>query len=118
MLRRGGRIAGYVIHTPAGLGPSGERRVVELCPREVLAEAPYDELHASAGLEVSSREDVTDEFRATCEAILEEREALEAELRAEQGDEVFEEEHGKKQAVLAGIDEGLLQRSLIVADRP
>jgi hypothetical protein len=40
---------------------------------------------------------------------------LEDALRAEEGDERYEEEQQDKRGMLQGIDEGLLRRSLIVA---
>ena len=49
-------------------------------------------------------EDVTDAFRTTCAALAAARKDLEDELR-------------KKNAMLQGIDEGILRRSLIVATK-
>ena len=43
--------------------------------------------------------------------------ALTADLRAEEGDDLYEEERTAKTAMLAGIDEGVLCRSLIVTTR-
>ena len=93
----GGRIAGYVIHPPAGLTPAQKRRAAELGPSDVTAPASPAALTESAGLTIVVVEDVTDAFRATAAALRVARRALEEELR--------------------GIDEGVLCRSLIMAHK-
>ena len=117
VLKKGGRIAGYVIHTPTGLSPSDGIRAAVLGPSDIGSLVPIEELTYSAGLNVIAHTDVTDVFRATCKAFLEAREELEDELRAEGGDEIYEEEQEKKLSMLTGIDEGLLLRSLIVSKK-
>jgi hypothetical protein len=111
-------MAGYVIHTAAGLRARDASRATELGPSEVVAADTPAHLARSAGLSVIAMEDVTVSFRDTCEAMLRARSELEDALRAEEGDEVYEEEQADKQAMLLGIVEGLLQRSLIVAAKP
>ena len=118
MLKPGGRIAGYVIHTPPSMTPAAERRIAELIPMDVLAEASPDELCRRAGFSIIGCADLTDEFRVTAEAIVRAREALETELRASDGDEVYEGDQTRKTNALVGIDEGLLRRSLIAAAKP
>ena len=117
VLTPGGRIAGYVIHTPAGLTAAQERRATQLGPPDVTAPASPDVLSRSAGLTDVVAVDVTEAFRETCAALGAAREELEEELRAEEGDEFYEEERRKKDAMLRGIDEGWLCRSLVVADK-
>ncbi len=115
MVKAGGRIAGYVIHTPQGLRREDECRAAELGPSAVAAPALPEDLATSVGFSVIRREDVTAHFRMTCEAIVRARTELEDALRAEEGDEGYEEEQQDKRGMLQGIDEGLLLRSLIVA---
>ena len=43
-MRPDGRMAGYVIHAPAGLSAVGERRLAELVPMDVLADGSPEEL--------------------------------------------------------------------------
>jgi len=117
ILRPGGRIAGYAIHVPPGLSEAQARRAAELGPSEVLAESPIGDLLREAGFRVIVDEDVTEDFQATCEAILRARRDLEEELRGEEGDVVFEEELEKKALTLQGISEDLLRRSLLVASK-
>lgn len=115
VLGAGGRIAGYVIHTPGGLSAEDRRRASALGPSQVVAPGLPHELARSAGLEVIAQEDVTAQFRMTCEAFLRARRGLEESLREEEGDEAYEDELCKKLSMLQGIDEGLLLRSLVVA---
>lgn len=117
VLKQGGRIAGYVIHTPTGLSASDEMRAADLGPSDVTSPAPPEELAHSTGLAIIAHKDVTDVFRTTCKAILQAREKLEDALRAEEGDELYQEEQEKKYAMLKGIAEGLLRRSLIVGHK-
>ncbi len=118
VLKPGGRIAGYTIHTPDGLSRGDKQRAAELGPSEVGAAAPLEDLARSAGLSVMLQEDVTAGFRATCDAIIQARTQLEDALCVEEGHEVYEEEQQKKRSMLGGIDEGLLFRSLLVAVKP
>ena len=115
VLKPGGRVVGYVIHTPDKLSVENETRARELGPSKVTAPGSPEELADLAGLSVIDRRDVTNEYHSTCEALLRAREELEIVLRAEEGDKVYEEGQSDKVSRLKGIDEGLLQRSLIVA---
>ncbi len=115
VLEPGGRIAGYVIHTPDGLSSGDKQRASELGPSDVCAEAPPEGLMRSAGFSVIRQEDVTAGFRTICHAILRARSKLEDALRVEEGPEAYEEEQQKKRTMLEGIDEGLLLRCSIVA---
>jgi hypothetical protein len=108
-------MAGYVIHTPRDLEPVAEPRASELGPSDVLGFGRPEELLRTTGFSVVTQQDVTDVFRVTCGAIVEAREQLEAELRTEMGDEVYEEDQAKKRRMLIGISEGVLVRSLVVA---
>lgn len=117
VLARGGRIAGYVIHTPAGLDESEDRRAAELGPSEVTATGSPEELTAAAGFSVLLSEDVTGAFLETGEAIVRARERFSDELREVEGDEEYEAEQAEKRDYLRGIREGLLRRSLVVATK-
>lgn len=117
VLKPGGRIAGYVIHTPPGLSEARSRRATECGPGQVVAEVPPGDLLRRAGFLVIADDDVTEDFRETCTAIHEARHELEDDLRAVEGDVGFEDENSKKRLMLEGISEGLLRRSLLVATR-
>ena len=113
--RPGGRIAGYVIHTPAGLGAADQRRARELGPDHVPGAALPEDLTREAGFSHVVRQDVTDQFRATVEAMLRAARRWAPELRAEQGAEEFAAGCERGEAKLVGIREGLLLRSLVTA---
>ena len=117
VLKPAGCIAGYVIHIPTGLTEAQERRAADLGPSDVTASTSPEVLTQAAGLTVVVKEDVTDAFRATCAALVAARRDLEDELRADEGDDFYEEEQRKKNAMLQGIDEGVLCRSLVVANK-
>ena len=114
-MKPGGRIAGYVIHTPAGLGAADEQRARELGPDHVTAAALPEDLTRHAGFSHVIREDVTAQFRATVEAMLRAARRWAPELRAEQGDEQYAAGCERGEAKLIGIREGLLLRSLVTA---
>ena len=118
VLRPAGRISGYTIHTPTGLSQDDTKRASELGPSEVLADSAPCDLLRVAGFEVLLEEDVTADFKSTCEAILAGRREFEDELRAEEGDALFEEEQQKRLDLIEGVSRGLLRRSLHVASRP
>lgn len=115
VLKPGGRIAGFTIHTPAGLSPTEREAAAELGPIRVLGFESAEELMGGVGFTVCEREDVTGLFRKTCTALLETRERFADNLRAAEGDDIFEEEQAKKQRYLKGTEEGLLLRSFHVA---
>ena len=117
VLKPEGRIAGYVIHVPSGMTEAQERRATELGPSEVVAPSSFEALTQAAGLTLLLTEDVTEAFRSTCAALAAARRNLENELRIDEGDDFYEEERRKKDAMLQGIDEGILRRSLVVASK-
>jgi hypothetical protein len=117
VLKPGGRMAGYLIHTPGGLGAAGLARAAELGPAAVGA-TPLPDLAAEVGLTLVTREDVTELYRATCAGIHSARALHEDSLRAEEGDEVYEEGQQRKAEMLEAIREGLLVRSLVVLAKP
>jgi hypothetical protein len=63
-------------------------------------------------------EDWTSELEFTLRCSLQELVAREPELRAGEGDDVFEHEVSKKADLLEGVRAGLLRRTLVVAAAP
>ena len=114
MLRPGGRIAGYTIHTRGGLTQTEEARASRLGPAEVNGSPPA-ELALAVGFSLVAVEDQTDAYEAACEALLRARMELEGTLRAAEGDSAYEDAVSDRKGMLQGIAEGLLHRSLIVA---
>ena len=115
VVKEGGCLAGFVIHTPAGLSAAAQRRASKLGPDAVVAAASPEDLTWEAGFLNVVRTDVTHQFRATVEAMLRAARRWEAELRAEQGEEEYVAGCERGKAMLIGIREGLLLRSLVTA---
>ena len=115
VVKEGGCLAGFVIHTPAGLSAAAERRASELGPDAVVAAALPEDLTLEAGFLNVVRTDVTHQFKATVEAMLRAAKRWEAELRAEQGEEEYVAGCERGKAMLIGIREGLLLRSLVAS---
>ena len=113
--KEGGCLAGFVIHTPAGLSPAAEQRASELGPDAVVGTASPEDLTRESGFSNVARTDVTHQFRATVEAMLDAASRWESELRAEQGDEEYVAGCERGNSILTGIREGLLLRSLVTA---
>jgi hypothetical protein len=114
VLRPGGRIAGYTIHTAADLDDADAALAAELGPMAVNAEHSPTELLRAAGFRILLEEDVTATFQSTAAAFWRAREDLADSLRFEEGDARFDEEQQSTQALLDGIARGLLLRSLHV----
>ena len=117
MLKPGGRLALLTIETAPDLSQRDQTQAASLGPSAVGADAPAHELVRRAGLQVRHVEDLTAAFATTCAAIWEVRRSAERELRAVEGDEVYDIEQAKKEHMLEGIRLGLLRRSLVVAER-
>lgn len=117
VLAPGGLIGGFTIHTPTGLSAADETLAVDLGPSQVLATGSPPELARKVGFVDVQTVDLTQTFLETCKAILKSRSELETNLRAEEGDEAYEEEQVKKSNMAKGIELGLLRRSLIMASK-
>ena len=112
VLKPGGTVVGFSIHTPPSLTPVQEERATELGPSLVCGCESPQELIGEAGFSGLEVIDVTARFRRTCSAWLAAMKELGPQLRRELGDEDFEDELDQKESMLTGIDEGLLRRSL------
>jgi len=110
-------MAFLTIHSPPGLSPESAERAADLGPSFVRGMESPEHLLREAGFDRVSVTDVTTRFRTTCLAWGAAFDKLDAPLRAELGDEDYEGEVDRKDAMLAGIDEGLLVRSLVTGWR-
>ena len=117
VLKPGGSVVGFSIHTPPSLTPVQEERATELGPSLVCGCESPQELIGEAGFSGLEVIDVTARFRRTCSAWLAAMKELGPPLRRELGDEDFEDELDQKESMLTGINEGLLRRSLIICER-
>ena len=108
-------LAGYIIHTSAGLTPTQELEAADLGPSAVGAERSPAELATDAGFREVRVKDVTDTFLATLDQVIAARLSYESELRELRGDEVFEEDQSEAEGRRRGVLSGLLKRCLVHA---
>ena len=117
MLKGGGVLAGYVIHTPPGLGEAGLEQAGDLGPSFVGGwEDPGAEAEG-VGFRVVEMVDVTARFRETALAWLAGLMDREGALRGELGDAEYEREVERNECIVEGIDGGLLLRGFCVFER-
>jgi hypothetical protein len=107
-LRPGGLLAGYVIHTPAGLSERDLDRAGDLGPSFLGGWEDAGGEAERAGFGVVEARDVTARFRETALAWLAGLEAREGELREELGREGYEREVERNACIVEGIDGGRL----------
>ncbi len=117
VLEPGGRLAAVAIELVPGLSESERSRALELGPGQVEAPGTLEELAVEAGLTVRATESWVTELHRTLEATVRALASHEPALRADEGDEIFEEERGRKVSLLEGVEAGLLRRTLVVAER-
>jgi hypothetical protein len=117
LLRPEGRIGFSTIVVPDGLSKKAHRRAVRLGPRAVASTRPLTELVDAAGFVNVETIDVTDDFSTTARAWVSEWSEHEVEVRAVLGDELDERRSHHKE-MIAGIEQGLLSRLLVIASVP
>jgi hypothetical protein len=117
MLRRGRRMVFLTIEPVAGIDDEQLNRAVECGPPEVALDAPHEAMLREAGFRVLDAIDATVEFSATQQAWFDSWIGREPELVALLGRPAFDERQLERLAMRAGIDEGLLRRTLYVTAR-
>lgn len=117
VLREGGRLASVAIEPAPGLDAASLGRARELGPSRLTTRGDLAHNSGEAGLTVAAVEDWTAELAELLRVVVEQLEAHEAPLRAGEGDDVYEHELEKKRRLLRGVQEGLLVRTLVVAER-
>jgi hypothetical protein len=118
ILRPGGRTAFFTIFVSPGLSKRDHRRAVRLGPRAVASNRPQSGLVAAAGFTEVEDIDVTGEFLETARRWLRFSRQSEPALRESLGDDVVDEQLADRTDMVAGIEQGLLRRSLLVAIAP
>lgn len=118
VLKPGARMGLYTIHLSPGLAAGNRTRGVLAGPRAVDTSAPYPELLARVGFEDVRATDATAEFLVITKRMLEVSLQLERRLRKVQGDSLFEEFQRDREGVVAAVEDGILQRSFILASAP
>lgn len=116
VLKRGGRLAFFVIAIRPGLSADRHDFAKDAVPGFVETSAPYSELLATAGFASITEEDVTAGYHTTAALWLRESAALEPELRAALGDTVYETKQVNRRSSFAAIEAGTLVRLLYTAE--
>jgi hypothetical protein len=110
-------MAAVAIELAPDLSAADRERALRLGPARVEGPKALEELVLEVGLVVRTVESWDAELRDTLVHTLRVLAANEAELRAAEGDDTFEEERAKKERLLEGVEAGLLRRTLVVAER-
>ena len=117
MLRPGGRIAYYNIFITPGLPERLHRRALRAGPPAVASRGISQvDLLLRSGFKSVKETDLTADFLKTARDWYEGRQSQETPLRGSCGDAWFEERQADSRAMIPAIEEGLLRRSLFVAE--
>lgn len=116
VLKPGGRMAFYVIHTADGLSEDELTRAQDSGPDFATPPAPYRKFLESTGFVNVEVEDVTHHYHSTIQQLLLHADDLEAGLRKALGDDAFEERRTNRTSSLRAVEQGLLARSLVVGE--
>jgi hypothetical protein len=117
VLRPGGRIAYYNIFVTPGLPQALHRRALRAGPPAVATRGLSQiDLLRRAGFTSVRETDLTGQFLETARAWYDGRQSHEAELRASCGDAWFEDRQADSRAMIPAIEDGLLRRSLLLAE--
>jgi hypothetical protein len=106
-----------VIEPAPGLDAVALARARALGPGSMTACGDLSGHVREAGLNVIETEDWTSELEVLLNGLSGALRVREDALRAAEGDAVYEHERSKKEALLEGVREGLLVRTLVVAVR-
>ena len=108
-------MAFHVIFVASGLSEGDRARADGAGPPYVSAPGSYADLLASAGFGEIDELDLTDEYRVTAQAWLSESTRAATQQEEIFGVEEFRQRQQEREETLAGIEGGLLRRSLFAA---
>lgn len=112
-------MAFLTIFIPQGLSEVEYRRALRIGAREISSwRRDHPDLLEAAGFRVLEETDVTAEFIGTKGALVEARDRYSTELTAKMGAQEFAALMKQQRAELQAAREGLLRRSLFLAQRP
>lgn len=117
-LRPGGRTAFSVIFPSPGLSAARARQAIEAGPPHCGLRTSYPSLLLSAGFVEIDERDLTPEYLATAARRLEVTEQFADDLVRMLGRRDYDEMHAERRITVAAVADGLLRRSLFVAQRP
>lgn len=117
ILCEGGRLAAIAIEPARGLGPAARDRAVEIGPSHLGPDDSIEESAVSAGFRLLEVLDLTADFRRVAVESAGELQRRSAELRSEEDEQTYVDELDRKTRMVRGVDEGLLVRTLVLAER-
>jgi SAM-dependent methyltransferase len=118
VLRPGGRTAFSVIFRTPGLPDAEARRARQAGPPHCALRSPYPTMLRSSGFVGIEEHDVTSEYLATARRKLDESERCASGMADALGPRQFEETRAKRRRGIRAIEDGLLRRSVFVAEAP
>jgi ubiquinone/menaquinone biosynthesis C-methylase UbiE len=118
VLVAGGRTAFYSIHPAPGLDRAGRRRAGRDGPVAVGSRFAYPQMLESAGFGDVCETDCTAEFALVARAWIDRYDERAAELESLLGAQAVAERQADRRAQLQAVEDGVLQRSLLTAQRP
>jgi ubiquinone/menaquinone biosynthesis C-methylase UbiE len=115
VLRRGGKMVFTVIFIAPGLSPGDYARAAQSGPPVIETAAGYPEMLREAGWEITTRADLTADYRTSLRRLIDEEEAHGEELRRLLGNAGFADKLARRRRALAAIEQGLIRRELFGA---
>ena len=110
-------MAFYTIYVTPGLPHAARRQALKAGPSSVYSRAEQQALLRSAGFVGVEETDVTDEYLRIARAWLEANEKHTALVRQSEGEAEFAERQAERRLQIKAIEDGLLRRSLFVAEQ-
>lgn len=117
-LRPGGHTAFSVIYPTPGLPAAEARRAIEAGPPHCGLRTSYPSLLHSAGFVGIEEHNLTSDYLVTATAKLDEAQRFADEMIEMLGRQEFDEMQAKRRLAVRAIADGLLRRSLFIAQRP
>ena len=111
-------MAFYTIYVTPGLSHAARRQALKAGPSSVYSRAEQQALLRSAGFVGVEEMDVTDEYLRIARAWLAANETHAALVRQSEGEAEFTVRQAERRLRIQAIENGLLRRSLFVAERP
>ena len=118
MLKPGGRTAFYTIFIPSGLSDKDYRRAARSRSPVASWRREHPDLLSASGFGNVEEIDLTDEFLRVAQAWLAARERHTDELAEVEGHADSTQKLKDSKTLVASLRDGLLRRSLFVAERP
>jgi SAM-dependent methyltransferase len=112
VLRPGGKMVFTVIFIAPGLSPADRALAAAKGPPVVEAALGYPEMLAETGWDITSRADLTAEYRSSLRRLIELEQAHAPELRSVRGDAGYLDKLERRKISLSGVEMGLIRREM------